>query len=322
MISIIVPFYNAIEEYLLRCVSSIQAQTYKDWELIMVNDGSTNGCEDVIRYLSKTDDRILLYEKPNGGVSSARNYGLIRSKGDYIFFLDSDDWLSDDACEVLLNTMEKQGVDCVVCGFNQTHGNIWAPEFNKSYLSLRDLKRDFDYWLNTELLSSSVNKLYKRKLLTFAFPEHMSFGEDLVFSLCYLSQCDTVEFIVNPLYQHEVYNAGSLTHSFKIERFDDIEKMQCSIIDFADHITGNTNKKYCYDVISLVKALFRQRNMHNREKIELLKVWYSKSNFRTIDLRNCKLSLSDYVYARTIQLSLWRLLAALHSINNKIKNRV
>lgn len=317
MVSIIVPLYNSYA-YIGRCIDSVIKQTYTNWELIVVNDGSTDRSEEIVRqYVA--DPRIKLYSRENSGVSSSRNFGVAKAQGTYVFFLDSDDWLSDDACETLVNVMTKENADCTICGFSQTHGNIWAPEFNRIYVSPEDLKQDFDYWLNTELLSSSVNKLYKRNLLKTTFPEHMSFGEDLFFSLRYLAQCNTVVFITEALYNHEVFNQNSITHSFKTSRFEDLEQMQDCILNFAENVTSDTNKKYCNDAITLVKSLFRQTNISSREKISLLQRWLKKSYFKSINLNAYHWEIGTWIYANIVQMGMWRTLVVLHSVNNQMK---
>lgn len=317
MVSIIVPLYNS-SAYIGRCIDSVIKQTYTNWELIIVNDGSTDNSEEIVRQYV-TDTRIKLYSRSNSGVSSSRNFGVAKAQGTYVFFLDSDDWLCDDACEKLVSVMTKANADCTICGFSQTHGNIWAPKFNRIYVSRDDLKPDFDYWLNTELLSSSVNKLYKRHLIKTAFPEHMSFGEDLFFSLSYLSQCNTVAFITDPLYNHEVFNLNSITHSFKTNRFEDLEQMQDCILEFADKVTSNTNKKYCNDAVCLVKSLFRQTDISSKEKISLLQRWLKKSYFKSMNLNDCQWTIGTWLYANIVQMGMWRTLVVLHSVNNQMK---
>lgn len=312
MISIIVPVWNSAQ-YIRRCISSVLNQTYKDWELILVNDGSVDDSEEIIRsYLE--DDRIKLYSKENGGVSSARNYGIENSTGEYLLFLDSDDWLAENTCEELMSVILQKSTDCVVFGFSQTHGKIWAPEYDIDYMSLSDLKNDFDYWLNTELLSSSVNKIYRRSLVDSYFPVDMSFGEDLVFSLIYISHCNRISFIKTPLYQHEVYNTQSLTHSFDINRFVDVERIQNTILNFANVVTVETFHKYFLDVQRLVRMFFHYKSIPFMLKMHILDDWRRRSYYRTIDLKQYNLSLIGYIYARFIQLGNWKLLMALHRV--------
>lgn len=317
MISIIVPVYNAAQ-YIERCVCSVVNQSYGDWELILVNDGSTDQSEQIIKSLIENDSRIKYYYKNNGGVSSARNWGIRHANGDFLLFVDSDDWLAYNTCEVLIKNINKSQGDCVIFGFNQTHGHVWAPEKDKEYSSLSELKRDFDYWLNTELLSSSVNKLYRKSVLCDTFNEKVSFGEDLIFSLGYLSHCSVISFIATPLYQHEVYNATSITHSFNPRRLCEIEYMQAKVLEFAEEITDDTYRKYYNDIIRHIKMLFRQKSIIKADKCEIAEQWLGKSYYKGLSIRVYNTNAVDYIYAKLIQLGCWGTLCFLHAVKQLI----
>ena len=198
MISIIVPVYNN-SLFLDECVKSVLSQTYYDWELILVDDGSTDDSGEICDSWTMKDDRIRTIHQINAGVSAARNRGILESKGDHLMFLDSDDSFYESSCLLkLLQRLQETKADCVVFGFKQASGSIWAPPFEKVYSNRQQFLLDFSFWLQTELLSSSVNKLYKKKLLNQIFPEDMSYGEDLVFSLNYLKQCKRICFVPWP----------------------------------------------------------------------------------------------------------------------------
>ena len=111
MVSIIIPVYNA-EKYLLRCVKSILVQTYPNFELLLINDGSTDGSKELCDSLLLKDNRIKVFHKQNGGASSARNYGLDKAIGKYVCFVDADDWVDADYIETLLPV---NGEELVVC---------------------------------------------------------------------------------------------------------------------------------------------------------------------------------------------------------------
>ena len=102
LISVVIPVYN-VETTLRKCVDSVLAQTYDNTEVILVNDGSTDRSEDICRSYEQIDPRVKVISKENGGLSSARNAGIDKSCGEYIFFIDSDDWIDSDTLEVLLN---------------------------------------------------------------------------------------------------------------------------------------------------------------------------------------------------------------------------
>ena len=112
-ISIIIPVYNG-QAYIRRCVESLINQTYKNIEIIIVNDGSIDNTKDICEEIKKRDDRILLLSIKNGGVANARNLGIQQSSGNYIMFVDADDYIEDNMCESLMNILIKEDADIVV----------------------------------------------------------------------------------------------------------------------------------------------------------------------------------------------------------------
>ena len=119
MISVIVPVYK-VEAYLDRCVRSIVEQTYEDLEIILVDDGSPDNCGVMCDAWAAKDGRVRVVHKPNGGLSDARNTGLAIASGEYISFVDSDDWLASDFYRVMIQTMHEQDCDIVSCGYLPT----------------------------------------------------------------------------------------------------------------------------------------------------------------------------------------------------------
>lgn len=122
LISIIVPVYK-VEPYLERCVCSIVSQTYKNLEIILVDDGSPDRCGEICEAFAKKDGRIRVYHKENGGLSDARNFGVERSSGKYIAFIDSDDYIAMNYIEYLLNLLNKHNADIACCYNTQTYGD-------------------------------------------------------------------------------------------------------------------------------------------------------------------------------------------------------
>ncbi len=286
LVSIIVPVYNS-EKTIDRCVLSLINQTYKLIEIILINDGSNDRSGQICDSYSISDTRIKVYHKINEGVSIARNWGISKAQGEFLLFVDSDDFLSLEACEILLQNQILLDPDCVIFGFNQLSGTIWAPQENKHYLSLNEFKEDYAYWLNTELLSSSVNKLYKKSKLDDNFPPRMSFGEDLVFSLNYLKNCDKILFLTETLYQHDNLNESSLSHSFDLARFHDIEIIQKNILDFAINKEDvKIHSKYVRDCVRLIRACLGEKQIPLAKKKQILYEWVSHSYFRSLRLSN------------------------------------
>lgn len=295
LISVIVPIYNTAN-YLDRCVESLVGQTYKYVEIILVDDGSKDDSLQICEKWAQQDGRIQVITQSNKGVSSARNTGIRNATGDYLILLDSDDWLATDTCEKLLAHIIQQNADCVVCGLKQTSGNIWAPAFNRLYENLTAFKHDFIYWLDTELLSSSVNKIYKRAKVKDLYPEDMSYGEDLVFVLNYLKHCGRISFIKEPFYQHEVYNSVSLTHSFAPVRFLNMEYIQQAILAFADE-EGKKNiriyDKYMRDTIRSIRMWYKSKGISLTRKNDVVRQWINSSYMKRLESSDYHLHWKD-----------------------------
>ena len=131
-ISIIVPIFNA-EKYINKCIDSLLNQTKKELEIILVNDGSTDNTENIIK--NYKDKRIKYYKNKNQGIGKSRNFGITKATGKYIMFIDSDDYIEDNACELLFEKAEKDNLDIVICDFyrefdNGTKTKDIIPSFN------------------------------------------------------------------------------------------------------------------------------------------------------------------------------------------------
>lgn len=158
-ISIIVPIYNA-ERYLNKCIESLINQTKKELEFILVNDGSTDSSEEIIK--SYKDKRIKYFKNKNQGIGKTRNFGIEKATGKYIIFLDSDDYLREDACQILYDKAETEQLDLVICNFYRVEEDIqeeiMIPEFKNT-----TLKENKNLLLDVNL--APWNKLYKSNLL-------------------------------------------------------------------------------------------------------------------------------------------------------------
>lgn len=322
MISIIVPVYN--NSLLLdECIQSVVSQTYYDWELILVDDGSTDGSGDICDCWTKKEDRIRTIHQMNAGVSAARNRGILESKGDFLMFLDSDDALHKETCFCLINYQNDSHADCIVFGSKQVSGNLWIPEEEITYDSLADFKKDFEKILLSELLSPVWNKFYKRELIKSHFPKDMSFGEDLVFCLNYLKQCEKICFVPWPYYLHNNLNEQSLTHTFRKSQINDIERWQSAILQFMGK--GNECRslynKYVKDVILWLKRFYASDEMGRKEKKSFLKQWYRNSHLKSVK-PECILSVVDRFILSCLRWNLWLLPGTLLSVKYRMRQRV
>lgn len=163
-LSIIVPVYN-VESYLRRCIDSILRQTMVDFELIIVDDGSEDNSPQICEEYRKIDSRIVVIHKENGGLSSARNAGLEIARGDYIAFVDSDDWISPLMYEKLLDGIELTGSDIAMCGYIYSDG---IEEKTEKIADINELLIDSQFAnaiYTNRLRSFAWNKIYKRNLI-------------------------------------------------------------------------------------------------------------------------------------------------------------
>lgn len=163
MISIIVPVYR-VEEYIKECIDSILAQTYTDLEIILVDDGSPDNCGNICEDYSKKDERIKVIHKSNGGLSDARNAGIKAAKGEYIGFVDSDDWIEPNMYETLYKACSTNNADIAICGFyrDYTDKSIACVKFNNEIITGDDaVKKLID---GSQIQDHAWAKLYKTEL--------------------------------------------------------------------------------------------------------------------------------------------------------------
>lgn len=215
-VSIIVPIYNG-EKVIERCVRSLISQTYKDIEIILLNDGSKDHTMQILNKYANLDSRIRVIDKPNSGVSETRNLGLELAKGELVQFVDSDDWLPIDATEQLVNGML---YDCemVICDYNRVvdHNIIvkgHIPEegpISRTEFALYMMKAPANYYYGV-----LWNKMFRMDIIRkygLDFPKEIDWCEDLRFNLEYLQYVKQVYVLQQPLYYY-VRTKGSLAQS-------------------------------------------------------------------------------------------------------------
>jgi glycosyltransferase EpsJ len=212
-ISVIVPIYN-VENYLEKCLNSILNQSFKNLELILVNDGSTDSSENICRKYKKKDDRVKLITKKNEGVSSARNVGLNEATGKYVAFIDPDDSISDMYFKRLFSIAEEKNLDAVICGYKTVPSNInVVPHFNlNKIMNGKDLILSSPNVHSDNDLCFSWRTLYNLELINennIRFNERLFVGEDVIFNLEYLLASNRVYAISDSLYFYTINNPNS-----------------------------------------------------------------------------------------------------------------
>ena len=220
MISIIVPVYN-VRPYLEQCVRSIIAQNYQDWECILVDDGSNDGSGELCDQLAIEDERLRVIHQKNQGVSAARNCGIDDSKGEYICFIDSDDWVGVNYLTHLLSGMNEGKTDTVVTGtiHEDSKSTVHAPK--ESYRLKMEQQFTKAFIDNVGLFYGPCSILYKSSIIKsnrIVFPKGLSFGEDTTFVFSYLRHVRDVVLAPFADYHYRIHNSGTLSYRFGKER--------------------------------------------------------------------------------------------------------
>lgn len=227
-LSIIVPVYN-VAPYLHRCVDSILAQTFQDFELILVDDGSSDNCPAICDEYGLSDSRIRVIHKPNGGLADARNAGIGIAQGDYLGFVDSDDWIDSNMYQSMIEMLEKHDADMVACGIAQelengeTAGRWPLGNQDKLYFP-KDYIDNFYPDVRRDLMPSACNKVFKRKLFqTVRFPKGKLY-EDSFIQLSLLNQCEKIAVCGNAYYHYIINRGGSIqNNSYSLRRLHLVE---------------------------------------------------------------------------------------------------
>lgn len=211
-ISVVVPIYNG-KRYLKRCVDSVLDQTYTDIEVILVNDGSTDGSLTLCREYEKKDRRIKVIDKPNAGLPQTRNVGIDASKGEYVFFIDCDDWIDSDTFEFLISYAEARDTDVTGCGFCLSYPNGEEKFFDNRERFI-DGTRELVMWMLSGGLAANAawGKLYKRNLFDkIHFDEKCDLCEDDEFSFRAAKMVKSYLCLPDAKYHYfQNYNSGMI----------------------------------------------------------------------------------------------------------------
>ena len=217
LLSVIIPVYN-VEEYLVRCVDSILAQTYENLEVILVDDGSPDGSGAICDCFAAKDSRVKVIHKPNGGLSSARNAGMDAASGEYITFVDSDDWIEPDSYEHLLGLMQKYQVQ-LVCGGNMDvdggtgEKTLGVCPKKEEVVTAEEFVGRMFLWQGVD--SSVCDKIFHRSLLEgFRFPEGQV-SEDVAITYKIVLGADRAAFSEKPFYNY-YHRTGSISRATEI----------------------------------------------------------------------------------------------------------
>lgn len=211
LISVIIPVYN-VKNYLERCVNSILSQSYKKLEIILVDDGSTDGSGKLCDEIAKKDLRIVVLHKNNGGLSEARNYGIERAKGEYISFVDSDDWIAPTMIEDLYNSILKYGVKLAICETTYAYECYnYSPRTTGDAFLLDKLSAYKLLLKNRRFRTNAWNKLYLADIWSkLRFPKGKKYEDVYIMHEVY-DMCDNIAYVDKALYYY-FQRSDSIVH--------------------------------------------------------------------------------------------------------------
>lgn len=287
-ISVIIPVYNS-EKYLDRCIESLISQTMKEIEFIFIDDGSSDNSKFIIKKYKELDERIILIEKENGGVSSARNLGIINAKGEYLAFVDSDDWIDLNMYEELYNIATINKCECVMCSIVEEKE---YKEFEKIDIKKNSVIEDIlnfpDFF--KVVCGSACKGIYSKKLIdenNIRFPLGIKLSEDKIFNFYFLSRVKRF-YYTDKYFYHYFNNCISSVRKYRNKMLEEIFLAKQKEDEWIDNLNKNReiyrniyNNMFIYVLMSCLMNEFKSDN-----KISLLKKYNNVksilNNFNTI----------------------------------------
>ena len=241
LISVIVPVYN-VEQYLRQCLDSILNQTYQEIEVLLINDGSTDASDEICREYAEGDNRIRYFVKENGGLSDARNYALDRARGEYVTFVDSDDFLMEQALEKLYATSLLGESDLVVgffCFFEEPYFQFFTdhyiPKLPITFIDNIDAVQQLDDMVDVNFLrfSTAWGTLYKLSLFDGIRYPYGKYAEDQFTTWKLYLKAEKIT-VSNQLVYAYRYNPNSLSNTFNLSHMDYIDALEERIRETKD----------------------------------------------------------------------------------------
>lgn len=266
-VSVIVPIYNA-EKTLTRCLQSILNQTYKQLEIILVDDGSIDSTYKICQSFAQKDQRITVVQQANRGPAAARNHGLTLATGSFIQFVDADDFMEENMTERLLSLLKQ--ADLAICSYRVDSTVVKAHK--EGTFTRKQVIEQFGRLYKQSIIQSPCNKLYKSSLIhdqDLNFIEEYSFGEDLRFNLHYVSHCEHIAITKETLYTYKK-RKQSLTTSYIDHLFDQQLAIHQDVRDFLQQQKGATTcniqdikESFVQSVIQAATNLIHPDNPNN-----------------------------------------------------------
>lgn len=317
-LSIIVPVYN-VEDYLKRCIDSIINQNFKDFELILVDDGSTDMSPSICDDYSNRDKRVIVIHKKNAGLSSARNKGLDIAKGDYIGFVDSDDWIAPNMYLDLVNFCESNKLDLAICGVELCYENTnknqpYYMTTNDRIMSKTEALEEL--FCNNSFGEEAWNKLYTKKVFANIRYPVGKIHEDTYCICDILNKCKKIGYksgIGYFYYQRQNSIMNNLTSAPSVDKILSVENVLNYLSNYPE-IFKNSAPNLLSAPLKNIKSILKNRSKDDYLYLRELKHFYLKHFKDIITIKNIPLgekilmiSLSVSWHLTKVIISLWRI---------------
>ncbi|MBQ9327070.1 MAG: glycosyltransferase [Solobacterium sp.] len=305
-VSVIVPIYNVVD-YLPKCIDSILSQTYTDYELILVDDGSTDDSPSLCEFYREKDARIKVIHKPNGGLSDARNEGMKIATGTFLSFIDSDDFVEPELLERCVSCFHEMDADMVIFDYYQYYQSTGTKEVIRNPFSnerVYSLAKDPE--LLIRIANAAWNKMYRRSLFLkhgITYPWGCLY-EDLGTTYRLLARADRVAFINEPLYDYLKDRPGNITGEFNMRAYHILDMVKITLDDYKNlgiYDTYYEELKYLAG-INILECLKKTRTCTDTALVnEYIDVcfWYLKQNWP--EFPKCRYPICrekyDWIYA-------------------------
>lgn len=281
LVSIIVPVYR-VEPYLNRCIESIVRQKYEQLEIILVDDGSPDGCPQLCDQWCKKDRRIRVIHKPNGGLSDARNAALAVATGEYIAFVDSDDWIHEQYIEQLYRAAKEHHVEIAACDVRVVYEQEQPPLVTDPVVEVYETERALETLIHGDVFRAVVwNKLYHRTLLCGEQFETGRYHEDEFFTYRIMGKVQKLAFVQAPLYFY-FQRAGSIMNSLSWKHLDALDAYLERIHYFEHHfprLYPVDKKNFCMACVQLYQRSLELDEPQRKQCTAKIKACRAKVTF-------------------------------------------
>ena len=312
-ISVIIPIYNA-EKDLIRCVKSILNQTYKEIEIILINDGSTDNTAEICTELKKADKRIKYLSTENKGVSHARNKGLLMATGEYITFADSDDYLESNMYEEIMNDILESNADIGICGYDEGK----EKGVSDSSIEIFNKKEAIENLFNNDSYRGFLwNKIYKKEILMkdrkfILFDERLKILEDLVYNYIVFQNANKVVYNHSKFYHYIQRESSALNTKFSKAKLTTLIALDILIFRIENE---KIKDKLKVDYLrSASSSFYYMKKLYKNDKVNIQNLRKAKKKYKYDVIHSTYISKSE-----KIKCFFWYYLPILPIFTNEIK---